>query len=209
MNCCRPTCPLPHPSRSSGRRSLLPATLRVTRCAGKLSISCRCRLLIVEAFQSAALHLFAKNTFDATHHILVFTDYKRECIAGLRGAASAADPVRVCISGVGHVIVDDMRYTRDIDASGRDIRLEIDGGVKVDNIRRVADAGADTFVAGSAIFGQPSYKAVIDAMRAELAAQMRDFRTAREWAIPVVILWEDADPFLRPLVGRMKQLSGS
>lgn len=56
-----------------------------------------------------------------------------------------------------------------IDASGRDIRLEIDGGIKVNNIRRVADAGADTFVAGSAIFGQPSYKAVIDAMRAELA----------------------------------------
>ncbi len=56
-----------------------------------------------------------------------------------------------------------------IDASGRDIRLEIDGGIKIDNIRRVADVGADTFVAGSAIFGQPSYKAVIDAMRAELA----------------------------------------
>jgi len=56
-----------------------------------------------------------------------------------------------------------------IDASGRDIRLEIDGGVKVDNIRRIADSGADTFVAGSAIFGQPNYKAVIDAMRAELA----------------------------------------
>jgi ribulose-phosphate 3-epimerase len=56
-----------------------------------------------------------------------------------------------------------------IDASGRDIRLEIDGGVKVDNIRRIADAGADTFVAGSAIFGQGSYKAVIDAMREELA----------------------------------------
>ena len=56
-----------------------------------------------------------------------------------------------------------------IDASGRDIRLEIDGGVKVDNIRRTADAGADTFVAGSAIFGKPDYKAVIDAMRAELA----------------------------------------
>ena len=55
-----------------------------------------------------------------------------------------------------------------IDASGRDIRLEIDGGVKVDNIRRIADAGADTFVAGSAIFGKPDYKAVIDAMRAEL-----------------------------------------
>jgi ribulose-phosphate 3-epimerase len=56
-----------------------------------------------------------------------------------------------------------------IDKSGRDIRLEVDGGIKVDNIRRVADAGADTFVAGSAIFGQPDYKAVIDAMRAELA----------------------------------------
>jgi ribulose-phosphate 3-epimerase len=55
-----------------------------------------------------------------------------------------------------------------IDASGRDIRLEVDGGIKVDNIRRVADAGADTFVAGSAIFGQPDYRTVIDAMRAEL-----------------------------------------
>ncbi len=56
-----------------------------------------------------------------------------------------------------------------IDASGRDIRLEIDGGVNVANIREIAAAGADTFVAGSAIFSQPDYKAVIDAMRAELA----------------------------------------
>jgi ribulose-phosphate 3-epimerase len=56
-----------------------------------------------------------------------------------------------------------------IDKSGRDIRLEIDGGVKVDNIREIAAAGADTFVAGSAIFGKPDYKAVIDAMRTELA----------------------------------------
>ncbi len=53
--------------------------------------------------------------------------------------------------------------------SGRDIPLEVDGGIKVDNIRRVADAGADTFVAGSAIFGQKDYRKVIDAMRAELA----------------------------------------
>jgi len=58
---------------------------------------------------------------------------------------------------------------RVIETSGRDIRLEVDGGVKVDNIRRVADAGADTFVAGSAIFGQPDYRVVIDAMRRELA----------------------------------------
>ena len=57
-----------------------------------------------------------------------------------------------------------------IDATGRDIRLEVDGGVKVDNIRQVADAGADTFVAGSAIFGKPDYKAVIDSMRAQLSA---------------------------------------
>ena len=56
-----------------------------------------------------------------------------------------------------------------IDQTGRDIRLEVDGGIKVDNIRRAADAGADTFVAGSAIFNQPDYKAVITAMRAELA----------------------------------------
>ncbi|GHD73302.1 ribulose-phosphate 3-epimerase [Vogesella fluminis] len=52
---------------------------------------------------------------------------------------------------------------------GGEIWLEVDGGVKVDNIAEIAAAGADTFVAGSAIYGQPDYKAVIDAMRAELA----------------------------------------
>ena len=56
-----------------------------------------------------------------------------------------------------------------IDDSGLDIRLEIDGGVKVDNIREIAEAGADMFVAGSAIFSQPDYKQVIDEMRSELA----------------------------------------
>ncbi len=55
-----------------------------------------------------------------------------------------------------------------IDACGKDIRLEVDGGIKVDNIRRVADAGADTFVAGSAIFGDADYGSVVAAMRAEL-----------------------------------------
>ncbi len=60
-----------------------------------------------------------------------------------------------------------------IDASGRDIRLEIDGGVNVDNIRAIAEAGADTFVAGSAIFNAPDYKAVIDRMRSELAQVAR------------------------------------
>src|SRR6202034_1984185 len=55
-----------------------------------------------------------------------------------------------------------------IDATCNDIRLEVDGGIKVDNIRRVADAGADTFVAGSAIFGSKDYRSVLEAMRARL-----------------------------------------
>ncbi|MBW5408306.1 ribulose-phosphate 3-epimerase [Morganella morganii] len=57
---------------------------------------------------------------------------------------------------------------RRIDAGGRDIRLEVDGGIKTENIAAVAQAGADMFVAGSAIFGKPDYKAVIDDMRKEL-----------------------------------------
>lgn len=56
-----------------------------------------------------------------------------------------------------------------IDESGRDIMLEVDGGVKIENIAEIARAGADTFVAGSAIFGKPDYKAIIDAMRVELS----------------------------------------
>lgn len=58
---------------------------------------------------------------------------------------------------------------RRIDSSGFNIRLEVDGGVKVNNIAEIAEAGADMFVAGSAIFDQPDYKAVIEQMRAELA----------------------------------------
>jgi ribulose-phosphate 3-epimerase len=66
--------------------------------------------------------------------------------------------------------LDKLRLARQrIDASGRDIWLEVDGGVKTDNIARIAAAGADTFVAGSAIFNSPDYRATIDAMRAELA----------------------------------------
>ncbi|MDM8566983.1 ribulose-phosphate 3-epimerase [Candidatus Halobeggiatoa sp. HSG11] len=67
--------------------------------------------------------------------------------------------------------LDKLREARQIiDASGRDdVRLEIDGGVKINNIKEIAQAGADTFVAGSAIFGTEDYKATIDAMRSELA----------------------------------------
>jgi ribulose-phosphate 3-epimerase len=67
--------------------------------------------------------------------------------------------------------------SRESARSGRDIRLEVDGGIKADNIRRVAEAGADTFVAGSAIFGQPDYRRVIDTMRKELA-QATPFKQA-------------------------------
>ena len=66
--------------------------------------------------------------------------------------------------------LDKLKRAREIiDASGRDIRLEIDGGVKVDNIGAIAAAGADTFVAGSAIFGSEDYRATISAMREEIA----------------------------------------
>jgi ribulose-phosphate 3-epimerase len=65
--------------------------------------------------------------------------------------------------------LDKLREARKrIDASGRNIRLEVDGGVKTSNIREIAEAGADMFVAGSAIFNTDDYKATIDQMRAEL-----------------------------------------
>ncbi|MBB3345251.1 ribulose-phosphate 3-epimerase [Luteimonas sp. RC10] len=66
--------------------------------------------------------------------------------------------------------LDKLRRVRErIDATGKPIRLEIDGGVKPDNIGQIAAAGADTFVAGSAIFGQPDYRAVVEAMRTQIA----------------------------------------
>jgi len=70
--------------------------------------------------------------------------------------------------------LDKLREARaKIDASGLGIRLEIDGGVKTDNIREITAAGADMFVAGSAIFNAPDYKTVIDQMRAEIAAAVK------------------------------------
>jgi len=69
-------------------------------------------------------------------------------------------------------VLDKLRAVRKlIDASGKPIRLEVDGGVKVDNIGEIARAGADMFVAGSAIFGAKDYKSTISAMRAEIAGQ--------------------------------------
>ncbi|TLX48679.1 ribulose-phosphate 3-epimerase [Pseudoalteromonas phenolica] len=70
--------------------------------------------------------------------------------------------------------LDKLKQVRErIDASGRDIRLEIDGGVKVENIAEIAEAGADMFVAGSAIFNQPDYAQVITQMREELVKVSR------------------------------------
>jgi ribulose-phosphate 3-epimerase len=69
---------------------------------------------------------------------------------------------------IAHALEKVREVRRRIDASGRDVMLEVDGGVKVDNIGEVARAGADTFVAGSAIFGAKDYKATIAAMRAAL-----------------------------------------
>lgn len=76
--------------------------------------------------------------------------------------------------------LDKLRIVRKkIDDSGLNIRLEVDGGVKVDNIREIKAAGADTFVAGSAIFGKSDYKAVINEMRAEIE------KGQSEWQLPV------------------------
>ena len=79
-----------------------------------------------------------------------------------------APPFDVFIGGIGYF--GKVKAARAlIDASGRDIRLEVDGGVGPDNIFDVAAAGADTFVAGSAIFKAADYKSVVDQMRASLA----------------------------------------
>ena len=72
-------------------------------------------------------------------------------------------------SFIPHTLKKIAAVRRLIDESGRNILLQVDGGVKIDNIAEIARAGADTFVAGSAIFGKPDYTAVINAMRAELA----------------------------------------
>jgi len=73
-----------------------------------------------------------------------------------------------------------IRRVRDlIDRSGREIRLEVDGGVKIDNIGSIAEAGADTFVAGSAIFGTADYRATIQAMRGQIGQSARSQATKR------------------------------
>ena len=96
---------------------------------------------------------YLDHVMDKLHHILIMS--VNPGFGGQAFIPSTLDKVRA--------------VKQRINESGRDIRIEIDGGVKVDNIRAIAEAGADMFVAGSAIFNQPDYRQVIDAMRAELA----------------------------------------
>jgi len=104
-----------------GRPSLLLAALRFTGRTSKLDIAGRCRLFIIEALQQATLHLGTEDTLDAVHHGLVFPGNEREGIAGLLRPAGAADAVRVGIRAIGHVVVDDVGYSGDIDAAGGNV----------------------------------------------------------------------------------------
>ena len=96
---------------------------------------------------------YLDHVMDKLHHILIMS--VNPGFGGQAFIPSTLDKVRA--------------VRQRINESGRDIRIEIDGGVKVDNIRAIAEAGADMFVAGSAIFSQPDYRRVIDNMRAELS----------------------------------------
>src|SRR3990172_6588423 len=92
------------------RFPLRPTALRFARRPGKFGIARRGGLRIIKALQRATFHLFAEDTLDAAHHVLVFAGYEREGVAGLRSAAGAADPVRVRVRGIGHVVVNDVGY---------------------------------------------------------------------------------------------------
>ncbi|MDO6567828.1 ribulose-phosphate 3-epimerase [Alteromonas sp. 1_MG-2023] len=96
---------------------------------------------------------YLDHVMDKLHHILIMS--VNPGFGGQKFIPSTLDKVRAVKQRVLQ--------------SGHDIRIEIDGGVKVDNIRAIAEAGADMFVAGSAIFSEPDYRAVIDDMRSELS----------------------------------------
>jgi ribulose-phosphate 3-epimerase len=144
---------------------------------------------LAQAFADAGADLISFHP-DASIHVDRTLQLIRAagCKAGLvYNPAASIDGLEWVIDKIDHVLVMSVnpgfggqsfidsalrkieRLRRVIDASGRDIHLQVDGGIKVDNICRVADAGADTFVAGSAIFGHEDYARVIAAMRAELA----------------------------------------
>jgi ribulose-phosphate 3-epimerase len=165
------------------------------RTAGGLPVPIDVHLMVqpvdalAAAFADAGADLISFHPDASTHvHRSIQAIKAKGCMAGLVfNPASTLDVLDWVIEDIDLVLIMSVnpgfggqsfipsalrkieQVRRRIDASGRDIRLEVDGGIKADNIRRAADAGADTFVAGSAIFGQPDYKAVVDAMRAALA----------------------------------------
>jgi hypothetical protein len=100
---------------------LCPAALRLTWRSHKFGSPCRGRFLIIEILQHAALDLLAEHSLNAPDKGLVLTADKGEGVAGLCGTAGPADAVRVSIRRIRHVVVDDMGYAQDIDASGGDI----------------------------------------------------------------------------------------
>jgi ribulose-phosphate 3-epimerase len=144
---------------------------------------------LAEAFAAAGADLISFHPDASTHvHRSVQAIRGRGCKAGLVfNPAASLDVLDWVIEDIDLILIMSVNpgfggqgfidsalrkveaARRRIDASGKDIRLEVDGGIKVDNIRRVADAGADTFVAGSAIFGKSDYRAVIQGMRQALA----------------------------------------
>jgi len=144
---------------------------------------------LAEAFAAAGASLISFHPDASTHvHRSIQAIKARGCQAGLVfNPAAPLDVLDWVIEDIDLILVMSVnpgfggqgfidsalrkieQARRRIDACGKDIRLEVDGGIKADNIRRAADAGADTFVAGSAIFGKPDYKAVIQAMRQALA----------------------------------------
>jgi ribulose-phosphate 3-epimerase len=144
---------------------------------------------LAEAFAAAGADLISFHP-EASRHVdrTIQLINAAGCKAGLVfNPAASLDPLDWELEKIDHVLVMSVnpgfggqafiasslrkieQIRKRIDASGRDIRLEVDGGIKVDNIRAAADAGCDTFVAGSAIFGEKDYRAVIGAMRAQLA----------------------------------------
>ncbi len=167
----------PYLGRPQGGRALLDVHLMVQPVDA-----------LVESFAAAGANLISFHP-EASRHVDRTLQLIRGagCLAGLAfNPATSLDVLEYVIDKVDLILVMSVnpgfggqgfidsaltkieRARRCIEASGRDIRLEVDGGIKVQNIQRVAAAGADTFVAGSAIFGCADYQAVIDAMRYEL-----------------------------------------
>jgi ribulose-phosphate 3-epimerase len=167
----------PYLGRPQGGRALLDVHLMVQPVDALVSAFAEAGANIISFHPEASLHV------DRTLQLIRAAG----CQAGLAfNPASSLEALEYVIDKVDLVLIMSVnpgfggqsflesaltkieRARRLIEASGREIRLEVDGGIKVPNIQRVAAAGADTFVAGSAIFGCADYQAVIEAMRYEL-----------------------------------------